>query len=92
MSKISYPNKNTGDTFTGDEATQIKSVVNLNDDEAVIRQSEVDLNTNKVGITTTQASDIVTNNAKVGITPTQATAITDNTDTIGDIETILLAI
>ena len=41
------------------------------------------INTAKVGITPTQASDITTNNAKVGITPTQASDITTNNAKVG---------
>jgi lysophospholipase L1-like esterase len=33
MSQITYPDKVTGDEFTGDEATEIKTVVNNNDTE-----------------------------------------------------------
>jgi len=33
MSKITYPTKTTGDTFSAAEANQIKTVVNVNDDE-----------------------------------------------------------
>ena len=41
-------------------------------DDLIAKQSEIDLNTAKVGITTQQATDITTNNAKVGITSTQS--------------------
>ena len=48
-------------------------------DDLIAKQSEIDLNTAKVGITTQQSTDITTNNAKVGITTQQATNITTNT-------------
>jgi len=48
----------------------------------VAANSAVALNTIKVGITTTQKSDIVANSAKVGITPTQTSAIKNNTTAI----------
>jgi hypothetical protein len=83
MSKITYPDKNTGDQFTGDEATQIKTVVNANDITAEALALEVDLNTAKVGITPTQASDITTNNAKTGITAQQTSDITTNNSKVG---------
>jgi hypothetical protein len=83
MSKITYPNKITGDTFTAVEATEIKTVVNGNDDNQITLQGEVDLNTDKVGITPTQASDITTNNAKVGITAQQTSDITTNNSKVG---------
>ena len=40
----------------------------------------VDANSNKTGITTTQANNITTNNAKVGITTIQASIITQNSN------------
>jgi len=52
-------------------------------DDLIAKQSEIDLNTAKVGITTQQATDITTNNAKVGITSNQSTAITANTAKVG---------
>jgi hypothetical protein len=51
---------------------ELEQVVNAN-------TAAIALNTAKVGITPTQASDIITNNAKVGITPAQASEITANT-------------
>jgi hypothetical protein len=48
-------------------------------DARVSANTDVAANTDKVGITTQQASDITTNNAKVGITTDQADAITANT-------------
>src|SRR5688572_32124331 len=35
MALITYPNKNTGDTFSGEEATEIKAVVNANYTEVI---------------------------------------------------------
>jgi hypothetical protein len=46
-------------------------------------QSEIDANTIKVGISTTQANNITTNNAKVGITTAQANNITTNNAKVG---------
>jgi hypothetical protein len=43
----------------------------------------VDANSNKVGITTTQANNITTNNSKVGITTAQANNITTNNSKVG---------
>ena len=85
---------------TGDYNTsQVTEVTNLYYTEArVSANSAVVLNTNKVGITPTQASDITTNNskisytdatavglntAKVGITTQQATDITTNNSKVG---------
>jgi len=48
-------------------------------DDLISKQTEIDLNSAKVGITTQQATDITTNTAKVGITTQQATDITTNT-------------
>ena len=52
-------------------------------DDLIAKQSEIDLNTAKVGITTQQSTDITTNNAKVGITTAQASEITANTNKVG---------
>ena len=52
------------------------SVVNYN---ASTLQAEVDLNTAKTGITSSQASAITANTSKTGITAGQASAITANT-------------
>ena len=46
-------------------------------DDLIAKQSEIDLNTAKVGITSTQSSDITTNNAKVGYTESLVSANTD---------------
>lgn len=46
-------------------------------DDLIAKQSEIDLNTAKVGITTQQATDITTNNAKVGYTESLVSANTD---------------
>ena len=43
----------------------------------------IDLNTNKTGITSAQATAITDNTSKVGITTAQATAITNNTNKVG---------
>jgi hypothetical protein len=75
MSKITYPNKITGDTFAATEATEIKTIVNGNDDNQITLQGEVNLNTAKTGITTQQATDITTNNAKVGVTDEEENTI-----------------
>lgn len=48
-------------------------------DDLIAKQSEIDLNTAKVGITSTQSSDITTNNAKVGYTEALVSANTDVT-------------
>jgi urocanate hydratase len=48
-------------------------------DDLIAKQTAIDLNTAKVGITTDQATAIDLNTAKVGITTDQATAIVDNT-------------
>jgi len=47
---------------------------NLSDiaDDLVAKQAAIDLNTAKVGITSTQAADIVANNTKVGVTTEEA--------------------
>ena len=45
-------------------------------DDLIAKQSEIDLNTAKVGITSTQSSDITTNNAKVGYTESLVSANT----------------
>ena len=52
-------------------------------DDLIAKQSEIDLNTAKVSITTQQSTDITTNNAKVGITTQQATDITTNNAKVG---------
>jgi len=52
-------------------------------DDLISKQTEIDLNSAKVGITTQQATDITTNTAKVGITTQQATDITTNTAKVG---------
>lgn len=52
-------------------------------DDLIAKQSEIDLNTAKVGITTAQASEITANNAKVGITTAQASDITTNNAKVG---------
>jgi len=52
-------------------------------DDLIAKQSEIDLNTAKVGITTQQSTDITTNNAKVGITTQQSTDITTNNAKVG---------
>ena len=52
-------------------------------DDLIAKQSEIDLNTAKVGITTQQSTDITTNNAKVGITTHQSTDITTNNAKVG---------
>jgi hypothetical protein len=86
MSKITYPDKSTGDQFTGEEATQIKTIVNANDITADALKVEVDLNTAKTGITPTQASDITTNNAKTSYTEALVsanTSVTANTAKVG---------
>ena len=49
----------------------------------IAADSAVTANTAKVGITTSQAADIVTNTAKVGITSTQASDITANNAKVG---------
>ena len=46
-------------------------------DDLISKQSEIDLNTAKVGITTQQATDITTNNSKVGYTESLVSANTD---------------
>jgi len=46
-------------------------------DDLIAKQSQIDLNTAKVGITTAQASDITTNNAKVGYTEALVSANSD---------------
>ena len=60
-------------------------------DDLISKQSEIDLNTAKVGITTQQAIDITTNNAKVGITPTQSSDITTNNAKVGYTEALVSA-
>lgn len=60
-------------------------------DDLIAKQSEIDLNTAKVGITTQQATDITTNNAKVGITPTQSSDITNNNAKVGYTEALVSA-
>ena len=69
---------------TGDYNTsQVTEVTNLYYTEArVSANSAVALNTAKVGITPTQASDITTNNSKTGITAGQASDITTNNSKI----------
>jgi len=52
-------------------------------DDLISKQSEIDLNTAKVSITTQQSTDITTNNAKVGITTQQSTDITTNNAKVG---------
>lgn len=46
-------------------------------DDLIAKQSEIDLNTSKVGITTQQSSEITANNAKVGYTNALVSANTD---------------
>ena len=46
-------------------------------DDLIAKQSEIDLNTAKVGITTAQSSEITANNAKVGYTESLVSANTD---------------
>ena len=60
-------------------------------DDLIAKQSEIDLNTAKVVITTQQATDITTNNAKVSITSNQSTAITANTAKVGYTESLVSA-
>jgi len=60
-------------------------------DDLIAKQSEIDLNTAKVGITTQQSTDITTNNAKVGITTQQATDITTNNAKVGYTESLVSA-
>jgi len=60
-------------------------------DDLIAKQSEIDLNTAKVGITTQQSTDITTNNAKVGITPTQSSDITTNNAKVGYTEALVSA-
>jgi hypothetical protein len=48
-------------------------------EDLILKQTEIDLNTAKVGISTAQASAIAANTAKAGITTAQASAITANT-------------
>lgn len=52
-------------------------------DAEVAGNSTVSANTDKTGITTQQAADIITNNAKTGITAPQSAAIITNTAKIG---------
>lgn len=44
-------------------------------DDLIAKQSEIDLNTAKVGITTQQATDITTNNAKVSFDSASSTKL-----------------
>ena len=60
-------------------------------DDLIAKQSEIDLNTAKVGITTQQVTDITTNNAKVGITSTQSSDITTNNAKVGYTESLVSA-
>jgi len=60
-------------------------------DDLIAKQTEIDLNTAKVGITTQQSTDITTNNAKVGITPTQSSDITTNNAKVGYTEALVSA-
>ena len=60
-------------------------------DDLIAKQSEIDLNTAKVGITTAQASEITANNAKVGITSTQSSDITTNNAKVGYTEALVSA-
>ena len=60
-------------------------------DDLIAKQSEIDLNTAKVGITTQQSTDITTNNAKVGITSTQSSDITTNNAKVGYTEALVSA-
>ena len=60
-------------------------------DDLIAKQSEIDLNTAKVGITTQQSTDITTNNAKVGITSTQSSDITTNNAKVGYTESLVSA-
>ena len=46
-------------------------------DDLISKQSQIDLNTAKVSITTQQSTDITTNNAKVGYTEALVSANTD---------------
>jgi hypothetical protein len=46
-------------------------------DDLIAKQSEIDLNTAKVGITTQQSTDITTNNDKLGYTEALVSANTD---------------
>jgi len=60
-------------------------------DDLIAKQSDIDLNTAKVGITTQQSTDITTNNAKVGITTQQAIDITTNNAKVGYTEALVSA-
>ena len=60
-------------------------------DDLIAKQSEIDLNTAKVSITTQQSTDITTNNAKVGITTQQSTDITTNNAKVGYTESLVSA-
>tara|TARA_R110000751_G_scaffold144362_1_gene247943 strand:- start:734 stop:1231 length:498 start_codon:yes stop_codon:yes gene_type:complete len=60
-------------------------------DDLIVKQSEINLNTAKVGITTQQSTDITTNNAKVGITTQQSTDITTNNAKVGYTESLVSA-
>jgi len=60
-------------------------------EDLISKQSQIDLNTAKVGITTAQASEITANNAKVGITTAQASEITANNAKVGYTESLVSA-
>tara|TARA_R110002153_G_scaffold78232_1_gene200248 strand:+ start:106 stop:990 length:885 start_codon:yes stop_codon:yes gene_type:complete len=68
-------------TLTTTNLNGINGILNHSIDSNL--KAFVDANSNKVGITTTQANNITTNNAKVGITTTQANNITTNNSKTG---------
>ena len=60
-------------------------------DDLISKQSEIDLNTAKVGITSTQSTAITANTSKVGITTAQASEITANNAKVGYTESLVSA-
>jgi hypothetical protein len=88
---------NTGDNATNSQYSNLSVDVSENTakvgyTEALVSANEtVVANTNKTGITESQATDILTNTAKVGITSEQANEIVENTAKVGYTEILVSA-
>jgi hypothetical protein len=88
---------NTGDNATNSQYSNLSVDVSENNakvgyTEALVSANEtVVANTNKAGITESQATDILTNTAKIGITSEQANEIVENTAKVGYTEALISA-
>ena len=81
--KASFDNgEHTGLLTYGPEAAIVYQIQKMQEELDYLR-TEISLNKDKTGITSTQASKISTNSAKTGITSSQASEITANTAKTG---------